>query len=59
MSQQLILVDGTATYFDPTSRRLSSNLSNESGFPTGAIFGVLIQLNTCNENIPTIAYYDI
>ena len=41
MTQQLILVDGSAYLFRSYFSTLSQNLTNESGFPTGAMFGVI------------------
>ena len=41
MAQQLILVDGSAFLFRSYFSTLSQNLSNDSGFPTGAMFGVI------------------
>jgi len=52
MSQQLILVDGTAYLFRSYFSTLSSNLSNESGFPTGAIFGVINSIKHLQRKYP-------
>ncbi len=41
MNKQLILVDGSAFLFRSYFSTLSQNLTNESGFPTGAMFGVI------------------
>ena len=41
MAQQLILVDGSAYLFRAYFSTLSQNLSNDKGFPTGAMFGVI------------------
>ena len=41
MTQQLILVDGSAYLFRSYFSTLSQNLTNDSGFPTGAMFGVI------------------
>ena len=41
MAQQLILVDGSAYLFRSYFSTLSQNLSNDKGFPTGAMFGVI------------------
>jgi DNA polymerase-1 len=41
MIQQLILVDGSAFLFRSYFSTLSQNLTNDSGFPTGAMFGVI------------------
>jgi len=41
MNQPLILVDGTAFLFRSYFSTISQNLTNESGFPTGAMFGVV------------------
>jgi len=41
MDQQLILVDGSAYLFRSYFSTLSQNLSNDKGFPTGAMFGVI------------------
>ena len=41
MAQQLILVDGSAFLFRSYFSTLSQNLSNDKGFPTGAMFGVI------------------
>ena len=41
MTQQLILVDGSAFLFRSYFSTLSQNLSNDDGFPTGAMFGVI------------------
>ena len=52
MSQQLILVDGTAFLFRAYFSTLSSNLSNESGFPTGAMFGVINSIKRLQRQYP-------
>ncbi len=52
MSQQLILVDGTAFLFRSYFSTLSSNLSNEDGFPTGAIFGVINSIKHLQRQYP-------
>ena len=41
MAQQLILVDGSAYLFRSYFSTLSQNLTNDKGFPTGAMFGVI------------------
>ena len=41
MTQQLILVDGSAFLFRSYFSTLSQNLTNDGGFPTGAMFGVI------------------
>ena len=41
MIQQLILVDGSAFLFRSYFSTLSQNLTNDDGFPTGAMFGVI------------------
>jgi len=41
MAKQLILVDGSAYLFRSYFSTISQNLSNDSGFPTGAMFGVI------------------
>jgi hypothetical protein len=41
MTQPLILVDGSAFLFRSYFSTISQNLTNESGFPTGAMFGVV------------------
>ena len=41
MVKQLILVDGSAYLFRSYFSTISQNLSNDSGFPTGAMFGVI------------------
>ena len=41
MNQPLILVDGTAFLFRSYFSTISQNLTNDSGFPTGAMFGVV------------------
>ena len=41
MTQQLILVDGSAFLFRSYFSTLSQNLTNDDGFPTGAMFGVI------------------
>jgi len=41
MNQPLILVDGTAFLFRSYFSMISQNLTNDSGFPTGAMFGVI------------------
>ena len=41
MNKQLILVDGSAFLFRSYFSTLSQNLTNENGFPTGAMFGVI------------------
>jgi DNA polymerase-1 len=38
---QLILLDGTAFLFRAYFSTLAQNLSNDEGFPTGAMFGVI------------------
>jgi len=41
MVKQLILVDGSAFLFRSYFSTISQNLRNDSGFPTGAMFGVI------------------
>ena len=41
MTQPLILVDGSAFLFRSYFSTISQNLTNDSGFPTGAMFGVV------------------
>ena len=41
MNSPLILVDGTAFLFRSYFSTISQNLTNDSGFPTGAMFGVV------------------
>ena len=41
MNQPLILVDGTAYLFRSYFSTISQNLTNNSGFPTGAMFGTV------------------
>ena len=41
MAQPLILVDGSAFLFRSYFSTISQNLTNDSGFPTGAMFGVV------------------
>jgi DNA polymerase-1 len=41
MKKRLILIDGTAFLFRAYFSTLSHNLSNNEGFPTGAMFGVV------------------
>jgi len=41
MAHPLILVDGSAFLFRSYFSTISQNLTNDSGFPTGAIFGVV------------------
>ncbi len=41
MSPQLILLDGSAFLFRAYFSTLSKNLTNQDGFPTGAMFGVI------------------
>ena len=41
MTQKLILVDGSAFLFRSYFSTLSQNLTNDDGFPTGAMFGVI------------------
>ena len=54
MAHPLILVDGSAFLFRSYFSTISQNLTNDSGFPTGAMFGVVnanIQLVVKNATI--------
>lgn len=52
MSQQLIIMDGSAFLFRAYFSTLSQNLSNSQGFPTGAIFGVVGAIKNLQRRFP-------
>lgn len=61
MATQLILLDGSAFLFRAYFSTLKQNLSNEAGFPTGAIFGVLNSIKHLQRQHPQakiIAIFD-
>jgi DNA polymerase-1 len=58
---QLILLDGTAFLFRAYFSTLAQNLSNDEGFPTGAIFGVINAIKRLQNQYPEakiIAIFD-
>ncbi len=61
MSQQLILLDGSAFLFRAYFSTLAQNLTNEEGFPTGAMFGVINAIKRLQNQYPEaklIAIFD-
>ena len=61
MSHQLILLDGSAFLFRAYFSTLSQNLTNDDGFPTGAIFGVINAIKHLQRKYPNakmIAIFD-
>ncbi len=61
MSKQLILLDGSAFLFRAYFSTLSQNLTNNAGFPTGAIFGVINAIKRLQHQYPEakmIAIFD-
>jgi DNA polymerase-1 len=58
---QLILLDGTAFLFRAYFSTLAQNLSNDEGFPTGAMFGVINAIKRLQNQYPEakiIAIFD-
>jgi len=61
MSHQLILLDGSAFLFRAYFSTLSQNLTNDDGFPTGAMFGVINAIKHLQRKYPNakmIAIFD-
>lgn len=61
MPQQLILLDGSAFLFRAYFSTISKNLTNDDGFPTGAMFGVINALKRLQSQYPRaklIAIFD-
>ncbi len=61
MSHKLILLDGSAFLFRAYFSTLSQNLTNDEGFPTGAIFGVVGAIKRFQSQYPgakLIAIFD-
>ncbi len=61
MSHKLILLDGSAFLFRAYFSTLKQNLSNQEGFPTGAIFGVVNAVKHLQRKFPEaklIAIFD-
>lgn len=61
MSHKLILLDGSAFLFRSYFSTLKQNLSNQDGFPTGAIFGVINAIKRLQNQFPEaklIAIFD-
>jgi DNA polymerase I len=61
MSHKLILLDGSAFLFRSYFSTLKQNLSNQEGFPTGAIFGVINAIKRLQNQFPEaklIAIFD-
>jgi len=61
MSHKLILLDGSAFLFRAYFSTLKQNLSNQEGFPTGAIFGVVNAVKRLQRQFPEaklIAIFD-
>ena len=52
MSHQLILLDGSAFLFRAYFSTLSQNLTNDDGFPTGAMFGVINAIKHLQRKYP-------
>ena len=52
MSHKLILMDGSAFLFRAYFSTLSQNLSNDEGFPTGAMFGVIGAIKRLQHQYP-------
>lgn len=61
MPHQLILLDGSAFLFRAYFSTLSQNLTNDDGFPTGAMFGVINAIKHLQRKYPQaklIAIFD-
>jgi len=61
MSHKLILLDGSAFLFRAYFSTISQNLTNDSGFPTGAMFGVINSIKQLQRKYPKakmIAIFD-
>ncbi len=61
MSHKLILLDGSAFLFRAYFSTLSQNLTNDDGFPTGAMFGVINAIKHLQRKYPQakmIAIFD-
>lgn len=61
MQPKLILLDGSAFLFRAYFSTISQNLTNSSGFPTGAMFGVINAIKRLQKQYPTakiIAIFD-
>ncbi len=61
MSHQLILLDGSAFLFRAYFSTLAQNLTNDDGFPTGAMFGVINAIKHLQRQYPQakiIAIFD-
>jgi DNA polymerase-1 len=61
MPHKLILLDGSAFLFRSYFSTLKQNLSNQAGFPTGAIFGVINAIKRLQSQYPEaklIAIFD-
>jgi DNA polymerase-1 len=61
MSHQLILLDGSAFLFRAYFSTISQNLTNDAGFPTGAMFGVVNAIKHLQRQYPEakmIAIFD-
>jgi len=61
MSHKLILLDGSAFLFRAYFSTLKQNLSNQEGFPTGAMFGVVNAVKRLQRQYPEaklIAIFD-
>ena len=61
MSAQLILLDGSAFLFRAYFSTISQNLTNQDGFPTGAMFGVVSAIKHLQRQYPQakiIAIFD-
>ncbi|MGY8895131.1 MAG: DNA polymerase I [Gammaproteobacteria bacterium] len=61
MSHKLILLDGSAFLFRAYFSTLKQNLSNQEGFPTGAMFGVVNAVKRLQRQFPEaklIAIFD-
>ncbi|ABL01878.1 DNA polymerase I [Candidatus Ruthia magnifica str. Cm (Calyptogena magnifica)] len=52
MSHKLILMDGSAFLFRAYFSTLKQNLTNQDGFPTGAIFGVISAIKRLQKQYP-------
>ncbi|SFV89320.1 DNA polymerase I [hydrothermal vent metagenome] len=61
MSHQLILLDGSAFLFRAYFSTIAQNLTNDAGFPTGAMFGVINAIKHLQRQYPeakVIAIFD-
>ncbi len=61
MTKQLILLDGSAFLFRAYFSTISQNLTNDEGFPTGAMFGVINAIKRLQNQYPEakmIAIFD-